>query len=865
MSAVRTNANRAAARKHKFSPYARVVSSISKILGLSSAQDESENTLKDETNTQPGPIQSTRSLPSLSSKRDPNTNAPLQSSMSTGRIQPHSPESTANLMSDLSAITGVPITNEVAGRIMNRLAQHDLPGNASVESVPESTFRFTSRQGSPISSSASADTLNASPSTTPRRLPRNPNGSYRWGGGGSAKYQSPNRHRSPALVPPTTPAKTSAKSGEDSLPDSKRRRLGEDGSSSSHAGYSESSSSSHPIPFPVSSPTTPHTNGAAKPNALSSSSRLRTPVKPMKPTAPVVSSPLRQQVWSEASSSSSRDDTKRSPSQQPKQTKTANFMADLIKETTPPARTSHNFNPYDAPVGVPKKKRPRATGQPPQPTHAQRLEEQQRKEEEENQKKTDELKEYSPQAIIEATVPKGSKRSRPPAHFEKPSAVDDSTPTQRETPVVEETKTVAYTVEEVDEDTQRSAKRSKPSVNGHGLPSSVPKEAPSPSPAPEITIEEIADVDMQSAEKEQGKATPNDTPKPMNGNGSSAPAHSPSPASSRSSFGGLKANSIPKEPSKLRFSFQAESASTPPSPTPPVSSQAPQSTPATLPKTDFKFSPASPAFEFSFKADSKAGPSPTASPEQKIKKDDKPVGVDFIKAQVREMDVASLPQYDFTTNTTAVLPNITNHARVREDVKVLPKSTLPTFEFTAPATGFSFNYDPSNPKRVDVPSFHKSKASRTSPPKIPKPFPPGFSSTFAFGASSSSPTPAAPAPAPVPPSKGFDFAAAGMKAPTPKKDTWTCSDCMVTNSLSASKCVACEAPAPQGAPTPSFTPPTVAATPPAVPVKGFDFAAAGMKVPTVSKDAWTCSLCAISNEKSLSKCKACETPVTLFS
>jgi len=780
-------------------------------------------------------------------------------------------------MSDLSAITGVAITNEVAGQIMNRLAQHDLPGNASVESAPEPTFRFTSRQSSPISSSPSTDTLNASPSSTPRRLPRNPNGSYRWGGAGSAKHQSPNRHRSPAIVPPTTP-KASTSSGEDSLPDSKRRRLGEDGSSSSHPGYSESPSSSGPIPFPVSaSPTTPHTNGAAKPNALSSSSRLRTPVKP---TAPVVSSPLRQQVWSEASSSSSRDDTKRSPSQQPKQTKTANFMAELIKETTPPAQTSHNFNPYGASCPVPKEaqgritnKRPRATGQPSHPTRAKSEEQQKKKEEDEKQKKMDELKEYSQQAIIEATVPKvcsccflntmlcadiniqGSKRSRPPAHFEKPSSVDDSPPTQREPPVVVDTGKVTYIVEEVDadEETQKSAKRSKPSVNGHGLPSSVPKKAPSPSPVPEITIEEVVDVDMQGAEKAQEKATSNDAPKP---NGSSAPAHSSSPTASRSSFGGLKANSAPKEPSKLRFSFQAESASTPPSPAPPVSSKSPLSTMPALPKTDFKFSPPSPGFNFSFKVDNKEAPSPTASPEQNVKKDDKPAGVDFIKAQVCEMDVASLPQYDLTATTTTALPNITNHARVRDDVKVLPRSTLPTFDFGA-ATGFSFNYDSSSPKRVHDPPLQKFNASRSSPPKIPKPFPPG-SSTFTFGSSSSSPTFA-------PPPQAFDFAAAGMKAPTPKKDTWTCSDCMVTNSLSASKCVACEAPSPQGEPAPSFASPAVAPPPPAVPVKGFDFAAAGMKVPTVSDDAWVCSLCAISNEKSLSKCKACETPVTLFS
>jgi len=350
------------------------------------------------------------------------------------------------------------------------------------------------------------------------------------------------------------------------------------------------------------------------------------------------------------------------------------------------------------------------------------------------------------------------------------------------------------------------------------------------------------------AEKEQEKTTLNDVLAPTNGNGSSAPVRSSSPTSVRPSFVGLKPNSIPKEPSKLRFSFQAESASAPPSPAPPVSSKVPQSTPPTLPKTDFKFSPPSPGFNFSFKVDKEAVPSPAASPEQKFKRDDKPAGINLIKARVCEMDVTSLPQYDLTTTAAAGLLDITNHARVRDDVKVLPKATLPTFDFET-MTGFSFNYDPSNSKGIHDPPLHKFNASRPSPPKIPKPFPPG-SSTLAFS--------------PSPPVQGFDFAAAGMKAPTPKKDMWTCSDCMVTNSLSASKCVACEAPAPapSGEPTPSSTLPAVT---PTVPVKGFDFAAAGMKVPTIGKDTWICSLCAISNEKSLFKCKACETPVTLFS
>lgn len=135
------------------------------------------------------------------------------------------------------------------------------------------------------------------------------------------------------------------------------------------------------------------------------SSRLRTPAKP---TAPVVPSPLRN-AWSDGSPTSSREETKSSPGQTSavKQTQTANFMAELIKETKPPSKPDLS-NPYQtaspiAKIGPPRRsKRNRTTGKPSPLTVESKSEEQSKKDE--GKKLTD----YSPQAIIEATVPKVS-------------------------------------------------------------------------------------------------------------------------------------------------------------------------------------------------------------------------------------------------------------------------------------------------------------------------------------------------------------------------------------------------------------------------------------------------------------------------
>jgi hypothetical protein len=84
-------------------------------------------------------------------------------------------------------------------------------------------------------------------------------------------------------------------------------------------------------------------------------------------------------------------------------------MAELIKEAIPPKKPDL-ANPYQlaspvGKVGPPRRstKRPRATGRPVAPTKTENDEEKGTKEE---AKEKENSKDYSPQTIIEATVPK---------------------------------------------------------------------------------------------------------------------------------------------------------------------------------------------------------------------------------------------------------------------------------------------------------------------------------------------------------------------------------------------------------------------------------------------------------------------------
>ena len=114
----------------------------------------------------------------------------------------------------------------------------------------------------------------------------------------------------------------------------------------------------------------------------------------------------------------------------------------------------------------------------------------------------------------------------------------------------------------------------------------------------------------------------------------------------------------------------------------------------------------------------------------------------------------------------------------------------------------------------------------------------------------------------------FNWAAAGLKPSAPVAGEWTCTLCNCKTKDTLSKCSVCEAPKPGAAastPTLAPTSPSMPALiPDSAPVKaapvGFNWAAAGLKLPTKAVGTWTCSVCTIDNKPENDKCIVCEAP-----
>jgi hypothetical protein len=130
-------------------------------------------------------------------------------------------------------------------------------------------------------------------------------------------------------------------------------------------------------------------------------------------------------------------------------------------------------------------------------------------------------------------------------------------------------------------------------------------------------------------------------------------------------------------------------------------------------------------------------------------------------------------------------------------------------------------------------------------------------------------TPAPPAaPAPVKPIP-FDWAAAGLKRSNPVAGEWTCTVCNCKTKDTLRKCSVCEAPKPDAAASaPTSAPAPISPTMPAlIPAPapamatpgGFNWAAAGLKLPTKPLGTWTCSVCTIDNKPEADRCIACDT------
>jgi len=293
-------------------------------------------------------------------------------------------------------------------------------------------------------------------------------------------------------------------------------------------------------------------------------------------------------------------------------------------------------------------------------------------------------------------------------------------------------------------------------------------------------------LDSSDSQSNAKKATP-----VVNGNLFSAANKAPFPLKS----------SAPKEPSKLRFGFAAVE-SDPGSPPPTKSAS---DTPAPAPTPDqpnllFSLSsskpptiPSRPTAPTPAVATllPEAGPSSEPHSTKAIPKDPKQAAL--------LLDTASLPSFSF--NVTTALKPLLNHAKERGAALVADSSSLPTF-------------------------------------------------AFVFGAK--------------PASTGFNWGAAGMKAPMKAADSWKCPVCMINNNSDKTKCGACEEPRPESAATKGPTTIAPAAisgfSKPAAPNGGFNWSAAGIKAPTKAPGTWKCKVCMLDNEVTKTKCAACEEP-----
>ncbi|KAJ7746834.1 hypothetical protein DFH07DRAFT_923964 [Mycena maculata] len=679
------------------------------------------------------------------------------------------------------------------------------------EEKPE-PFRFStsaSLPSTPTRGNSPADpndifTLGASSSTSvlggssPRKtLAKNPNGVYRWSGGGSAR-PSKNRYASPAFGTPSraTPERLvfrDSPAQSDASP--KRRRLETPAATpppvprSAAPGPSPNRiAASQYFPFPLSN-TRASSPISGSPGATASTTTPARSTIIKVQTAPANPSPLRQ-AWggSPASSVSSNGS---SPAQGTP-TKAAALLSALIRDAdaAAPPKSADVRNPYQSasPVSVrvtnthppeaASRKRVRATGRPAERKAREAKEKEEKaakeeKEREEKEKKEKEKEALLPQAIIEATLPKGSKRSRPPAHFNASASLNSlaapSVPAPRRSPRLEPQRIEA----DVDADTDAGEKDKE--EREAGAPAA--KRARLPAVIGNAVVNDSASNGAADAPKKDAEAAPAPAPAPASTTFSSASsASTPSGFNSNGFTLGngtsalgvrlgpkpMATSSAPKEPSKLRYSFQ-------PPPTPPPVADKPKD------KNLFPMDPPPP-------------PQPKAPAASKAAMTQDPKDV------ARAMARSSLPAFVFTVLTNA--PRL-DHSKARDAARRLDKGKLPTFDFTAPA-----------------PDKGKGRAHEAAPAR-----------------------------------EGFNWAAAGAPPPKPASapGSWTCGTCMLLNGPDVKdKCTVCE----------TARPGAVKA-----PVQAFNWAAAGAPPPKPANGPgpWTCGTCMLMNGPDVKdKCAVCD-------
>ncbi|KAI6044186.1 hypothetical protein EDC04DRAFT_410994 [Pisolithus marmoratus] len=641
-------------------------------------------------------------------------------------------------------------------------------------------FRFSTSPSRGSSPNLNLGNANASSSTlSPRKtLTKNPNGIYRWQGAGSSRprnrYQSPGFGPRPQqsrirLPPPKTPA----------TKDTKRRRVGDEAefsvpqwvslpsTSTTTSTVTFPSQSSEPAgqPSPSTSmtspngktpatlapppPVTPKANGVQSP-------RLRTTGLS---TTPAIPSPLRQ-TWKGSDSPQ--------PPQPSRPTKAAGYMTELLKEIAPVKKPDVS-NPYQtaSPVKLPPRK-----SAPKRPRPAAKVAE--------KPKGKEPL--LTAREIIEATVPKGSKRSRPPPELE-------------ESPLVEEVSDEEILSPKLNGTSSQSSRFTSSSGSAIELEEIVYLDEESPqkkrrttkSPQPsQPTVVEVIDVDASEPAPSSPLVRPTEITEPdelpnVNGKPSSPATTSSLPTASSKTLFGIK-SSAPKEPSKLRYSYHVDK----------VEVVAPQAT-STPPPVPSLFTPPTVSLPpvSSFFAPPTIHPVP-GPPKAKL----------LPKDEALAMSVDDLPKYSFPVKET-VYPAGPSSKHARKAASEAPVSSLPTFDIRTMPTqvinGFNWTAAGLKPPTPSVgsmwkcdhcllenPDSAKEKCTVCDAPRqgVAQPKPASTSATL--------PVPPVP---PAPPVKAFDWSAAGL-APPPKPGggSWTCSLCGLSNPANADKCTVCEAP-----------------------------------------------------------------------
>ncbi|KAI0766914.1 hypothetical protein BD413DRAFT_635148 [Trametes elegans] len=349
------------------------------------------------------------------------TRSPLQSTTDDQRISPRSDESRVS-SSSVSLKKVQEFLDEKGGRPLNQiefaglvsLLQKSVEGEQSAtrwdtlmdkstdEDDNQEPFRFSKSPSTPARGTTPAINFLA-PSTSEqmvaaagtaaqngrKTLAKNPMGVYRWQGSGSARPR--NRYQSPGFG--SMASRPSIKlTPEKPKTDTKRRRVGEDATTSSPQRTAKVNSHTPP--------STTVANDRAANGKVNGTSNAATPPRVRtsgitKPTTPAIPSPLRQ-TWCQS------DSPPQTSAFQPasKPTRAASFMTELIKEVTPPKKPDF-ANPYEtiSPLAKPAPRK-----QPVRKTRSSAKADAEKQKEKEKEKEP----ELTPQAIIEATVPKAS-------------------------------------------------------------------------------------------------------------------------------------------------------------------------------------------------------------------------------------------------------------------------------------------------------------------------------------------------------------------------------------------------------------------------------------------------------------------------